>query len=147
MSCTSEPSLQAHKSMKFKELHLAQVWWRTPIISTPKTQRPGFKANLGDVARPHKREGRDRGRGGVRVKMRTEKGNSCIHKTGDINSNTRHATAAPPFPRGTPMWGPGPGSIGGKQHLRDAPIETLTVEPSHLVKLDPEPLRDALAKK
>lgn len=73
MSCTPELSLQAHESMKLKELHLAQVWWCTPIISTPKTQRPGFKANLGDVARPQNREGRHRGRGGVRVRMRKGK--------------------------------------------------------------------------
>lgn len=41
------------------------------------------------------------------------------------------------------MWEPGPRSGGSKQHLRDSSIETLTVEPSHLVKSDPEPLRDA----
>lgn len=38
-------------------------------------------------------------------------------------------------------------SSGGKQHLRDSFIETLSEEPSHLVTLDPEPLRAALTYK
>lgn len=66
MSCTPEPSLQAHESMKFKELHLSQVWWCTPIISTPKTEawvqgQPGRRSKASKNRRKGQREGRSEG--------------------------------------------------------------------------------------
>lgn len=61
--------------MNFKELHLAQVWWWTLVISMPKTQRPEFRTDLGDTASTQtEKERRKRG------KTRQEKGNTHIQQ-------------------------------------------------------------------